>query len=69
MAEPWHNGSGSVAARPARRAAPRNEDERLLREIALYPRAREFCAVRRKLDPQGKFANDPLPRLFDLTKS
>ncbi|HMG52267.1 MAG TPA: D-arabinono-1,4-lactone oxidase [Kofleriaceae bacterium] len=34
--------------------------------FALYPRAAEFCAVRREVDPQGKFANDHLTRLFDL---
>ena len=27
MTEPWHNGSGSVVAAPARIAAPRTEDE------------------------------------------
>jgi FAD-linked oxidoreductase len=32
----------------------------------LYPHAREFCAVRRKVDPEGKFANDYLTKLFDL---
>lgn len=32
----------------------------------LYPRAGEFCAVRRAVDPQGKFANEHLTRLFDL---
>ena len=38
------------------------------REVfALYPRAHEFCAVRRTVDPQGKFANDHLTWLFDLT--
>ena len=33
---------------------------------ALYPRAGAFCAVRRRVDPQRKFANDHLTRLFDL---
>lgn len=32
----------------------------------LYPRARDFCAVRRKVDPHGKFTNDYLNNLFDL---
>lgn len=34
--------------------------------FALYPRAGAFCAVRRRVDPQCKFANDHLTRLFDL---
>lgn len=34
--------------------------------FALYPRAREFCAVRRRVDPARKFANDPMTALFDL---
>jgi FAD-linked oxidoreductase len=34
--------------------------------FALYPRAGEFCAVRRRVDPDRKFANDYLIRLFDL---
>jgi FAD-linked oxidoreductase len=34
--------------------------------FALYPRAGAFCAVRRRVDPQRKFANDHLTRLFDL---
>jgi FAD-linked oxidoreductase len=34
--------------------------------VALYPRAGAFCAVRRRVDPQQKFANDHLTRLFDL---
>jgi FAD/FMN-containing dehydrogenase len=33
--------------------------------FALYPRAREFCAVRRAVDPEGKFANPPLAALFE----
>jgi FAD/FMN-containing dehydrogenase len=32
----------------------------------LYPRARQFCAVRRRVDPRQKFVNDYLTRLFDL---
>jgi FAD-linked oxidoreductase len=32
----------------------------------LYPRAREFCAIRRTVDPHGKFTNEHLTRLFDL---
>jgi len=32
----------------------------------LYPRAAEFCAVRRAVDPQRKFANQHLTTLFDL---
>lgn len=31
---------------------------------ALYPRFEDFCAVRRKLDPRGKFLNEYLTRLF-----
>lgn len=34
--------------------------------FALYPRATDFCAVRARVDPQRKFANEPLTRLFDL---
>jgi FAD/FMN-containing dehydrogenase len=34
--------------------------------FALYPRARDFCAVRDAADPQCKFANDHLTRLFEL---
>lgn len=30
----------------------------------LYPRFEEFCALRRKLDPKGKFLNDHLTPLF-----
>ena len=37
--------------------------------FALYPRAAEFCAVRRTVDPQRKFANDYLTHLFDLAES
>jgi FAD/FMN-containing dehydrogenase len=37
--------------------------------FALYPKAGEFCAVRRAVDPEGKFANDALTRLFDLSGS
>jgi FAD/FMN-containing dehydrogenase len=32
---------------------------------ALYPKADEFIAVRRELDPQGIFLNDHLRRLFE----
>ena len=35
----------------------------------LYPRAAEFCAVRRRVDPERKFANDHLTTLFDLADS
>jgi len=31
---------------------------------ALYPRFEDFCAVRRKLDPRGKFLNEHLAPLF-----
>jgi FAD-linked oxidoreductase len=34
--------------------------------VALYPRAGAFCAVRRRVDPHHKFANDHLTRMFDL---
>ena len=34
--------------------------------FALYPRARDFCAVRRRIDPDRKLANDYLIRLFEL---
>jgi FAD-linked oxidoreductase len=34
--------------------------------FAMYPRARDFCAVRHAVDPQCKFANDHLTRLFEL---
>lgn len=34
--------------------------------FALYPRAGAFCAVRRRVDPQQKFANQHLICLFDL---
>ena len=33
--------------------------------FALYPRARDFCAVRDRVDPEHKFSNGPLSRLFD----
>jgi FAD-linked oxidoreductase len=37
------------------------------REVfALYPRARDFCAVRKRVDPQRKLANEHLTILFDL---
>jgi hypothetical protein len=52
MAGPWHSGSGRVVAAPD--------------VFALYPQTGAFCAVRRRVDPQQKFANDPLTRLFDL---
>ena len=32
----------------------------------LYPRARDFCTVRRQVDPEGKFANELLTGLFAL---
>lgn len=32
--------------------------------VRLYPRFDEFCALRRKLDPQGKFLNEHLAPLF-----
>ena len=35
------------------------------RELAaLYPRFGDFCALRRELDPRGRFLNDHLRRLF-----
>lgn len=34
--------------------------------FALYPQAGAFCAVRHRVDPERKFANDSLTRLFDL---
>jgi FAD-linked oxidoreductase len=34
--------------------------------FALYPRARDFCAVRRRVDPDRKFANDHLIGLFEM---
>ena len=33
--------------------------------FALYPRARDFCAVRARVDPQRKFGNELLDGLFD----
>jgi len=37
------------------------------REVfALYPRARDFCAVRNQVDPQRKLANEHLTTLFEL---
>lgn len=36
--------------------------------FALYPRAREFCAVRRAVDPEGKFANPQLAQLFEAER-
>jgi FAD-linked oxidoreductase len=33
---------------------------------ALYPRAAQFCAVRDRVDPQGKFANAHLAALFGV---
>lgn len=35
------------------------------RLLALYPRAEEFIALRRELDPQGMFLNDHLRPLFE----
>lgn len=32
----------------------------------LYPQAAQFCAVRDQIDPQAKFANDHLTKLFDI---
>jgi len=34
----------------------------------LYPRARDFCAVRSQVDPQGKLANEHLATLFELER-
>jgi FAD/FMN-containing dehydrogenase len=31
---------------------------------ALYPRFHDFCAIRRRLDPEGRFLNDHLRNLF-----
>ncbi|WP_189654952.1 D-arabinono-1,4-lactone oxidase [Paracoccus mutanolyticus] len=31
---------------------------------AIYPRAEDFRALRRKLDPQGVYLNDHLSQLF-----